>query len=83
MPKYIESGSRWATATEDCPVSKEQETKGIDSSNFDNKKLKNVPGLMSLHVCCDIQQIGPEFGVNSMKSWIHPILYQRFRLLVE
>jgi len=31
---------------------------------------------------CDIQMVGAEFGVNNMKEWIHPALYQRFRLVV-
>lgn len=26
----------------------------------------------------NIQLVGSEFGVNNMKAWIHPILYQRF-----
>lgn len=43
--QLVESGSRWATATEDCPVSKEQETEGPihkDSSKLDNKKFKKM-----------------------------------------
>ncbi len=37
---------------------------------------------MSLGFCCDIQMVGPEFGVKNMKSWIHPALSLRFRLVV-
>ncbi|KAG8550500.1 hypothetical protein GDO81_024898 [Engystomops pustulosus] len=37
---------------------------------------------MSLDFCCDIRMVGSEFGVNNMKAWIHPALYQRFRLVV-
>ncbi len=37
---------------------------------------------MSLGFCCDIQIVGPEFGVKNMKAWIHPALSQRFRLVV-
>ncbi|KAG8554186.1 hypothetical protein GDO81_003707 [Engystomops pustulosus] len=37
---------------------------------------------MSLDFCCDIRMVGSEFGVNNMKVWIHPALYQRFRLVV-
>ncbi len=37
---------------------------------------------MSLNFCCDIQMVGTEIGVNNMKIWIHPALYQWFRLVV-
>jgi len=46
--------------------------------NWTIKDWKTLPGLMSL----DIQMVGSEFGVNNMKAWIHPALYQRFRLVV-
>ncbi len=32
--------------------------------------------------CCDIQMVGSEFGVKSMKAWIHPAMSQWFRLVV-
>ncbi len=37
---------------------------------------------MSLDFCCDIHFVGSESGVNNIKAWIHPALYQRFRLVV-
>ncbi len=37
---------------------------------------------MSLDLCRDIQMEGLEFGVKNMKTWIHPALSQRFRLVV-
>lgn len=43
---------------------------------------KMLPGLLSLNFCSDTQIVGSEFGVNNMKTWIHPVLYQRFRLVV-
>ena len=39
-------------------------------------------GLMSLDFSCDIQMVGSEFGINNMKAWSHPALYQQFRLVV-
>ena len=41
-----------------------------------------LPGLMSLDFCSDIRTGGSELGVNNMKAWIHPALYQQFRLEV-
>ncbi len=46
------------------------------------KLKKTVPGLMSLDLCCNIQMVGSEFGIKNMKSWIHPPLSQRFRLML-
>ncbi len=43
---------------------------------------KMLPGLMSLDFCCNIQMVASEFGVKSMKAWIYPALYQRFRLVL-
>ena len=43
---------------------------------------ETFPGLTSLDFSCYIQMSGSEFGVNNMKAWIHPALYQRFRLVV-
>ncbi len=37
---------------------------------------KNMPGLMSLDFCCNIQMGGSEFGIKNMKAWIHPALSQ-------
>lgn len=37
---------------------------------------------MSLDFYCNIEMVGPKFGVNSMKTWIHSALYQKFRLLL-
>lgn len=37
--------------------------------------------LMSLDFCCHFQMVGSEFGVINMKAWIHPALYQWFRLV--
>lgn len=31
---------------------------------------------MSLNFQYDIQMVGSEFGINSVKAWIHPALYQ-------
>ena len=50
--------------------------------NWTIEDCKKLPGLMSLDFCCDIRMVGSEFGVNNMKAWIHPALYQRFRLVV-
>ena len=36
--------------------------------------------VKSLDFCCDIGTAGSEYVVNNMKAWIHPALYQRFRL---
>lgn len=36
---------------------------------------------MSLHFCCQIRMVGSEFAINNMKAWIHPALYQWFRLV--
>ncbi len=49
--------------------------------NWTIEDWKNI-GLISLNFCCDIQIVGSEFGVKSMKAWIHPALSQRFRLVV-
>lgn len=38
---------------------------------------------MSLEFCYDTQVVGSKFGVNNLKAWIHPALYQNFKLLVE
>ncbi len=52
-------------------------------NRWDEQKIgKMFPGVMSLHFCWDIQNVGSQFGVNNMTAWIHPTLYQRFRLLV-
>lgn len=40
-----------------------------------------LPGLMRLDFCCDIQMVGGEFGVNNMKTRIHPVSYQLVRLV--
>ncbi len=37
---------------------------------------------MSLGIVCDVQMVGAEFGVKNMKTWVHPALSQRFRLVV-
>ncbi len=50
--------------------------------NWTIEDWKNVPGLLSLDFCCDIQMVGSEFGVKYMKAWIHPALSQRLRLVV-
>ncbi len=50
--------------------------------NWTIEDWKTLPGLMSLDFCCDIQMLESEFSVKNMKSWIHPALSQRFRLLV-
>ena len=34
---------------------------------------------MSLNFSCDIQMVRSEFGINNLKAWIHPALYQQFR----
>lgn len=38
---------------------------------------------MSLDFCYNTQVVGSKFGVNNLKAWIHPALYQNFKLLVE
>ncbi len=50
--------------------------------NWTIEDWKNVPGLMSLDFCCDIQMVESEFGIKNMKAWIHPALSQWFRLLL-
>ncbi len=50
--------------------------------NWTIEDWKPLPGLMSLDFCCNIQMVGSEFGVKSMKAWIHPALSQWFRLVV-
>lgn len=48
----------------------------------DNGRLeKLLPGQMSLDFLCDIQMAGEDFDINNMKAWIHPTLYQWFRML--
>lgn len=37
---------------------------------------------MSLHLCYDIQMDGLEFGINNIKTWLHPALSQQLRLVV-
>lgn len=37
---------------------------------------------MSLNFSGNIEMAGSEFGVNNMKAWIRPALYQWFRLLL-
>lgn len=39
-------------------------------------------GLMHLNFCCVIQVIRSQFRVNNMKAWVHPALFQLFRLLL-
>lgn len=39
-------------------------------------------GLMSFHLSCDIWIVGSEFRVNNTKEWLHPALYQQFRLVL-
>ncbi len=39
-------------------------------------------GLISFDFCCITQMVGSEFGVKNMKAWIHPALFQQFRLVV-
>ena len=36
---------------------------------------------MSLDLCCNIQMIGSEVGVNNMKAWINPALHEQLRLV--
>lgn len=38
--------------------------------------------LMNLNIFCNIWLVGSEFGVNDMKAWIHPALYQQFGMVV-
>ncbi len=49
--------------------------------NWTIEDWKNV-ALSDESFCCDIQMIESEFGVKNMKTWIHPALSQRFRLLL-
>ncbi|MDF4280576.1 hypothetical protein P3371_24365 [Vibrio parahaemolyticus] len=46
--------------------------------NWTIEDWKTLPGLMSLDFCCHIQMVESEFGVNNMKAWIHPALYQQW-----
>lgn len=41
-----------------------------------------LSGLVSLEFCCHIWMVVSEFGLNNMKEWIYPALYQQFRLLL-
>lgn len=41
-----------------------------------------LPGLMSLYFGGDVQTVESEVGINNMQAWIHPALYQQFRLEV-
>lgn len=41
---------------------------------------ERLPRMMSLDFCC-IQIVGSEFGMNNIKVWIHPNLFQRSRLV--
>ncbi len=52
-------------------------------TKFGQQKIgKTLPGLMSLDFCCNIQRVGSDFRVKNMKAWIHPALFQWFRLVV-
>jgi len=42
---------------------------------------KNIIGLMCLDLCFKIQMIGFRIW-NNKKAWIHPALFQWFRLLL-
>lgn len=37
---------------------------------------------MSFDFSCNIQMVEPEIAINNMKAWIHPAMYQRFKLMV-
>ena len=50
--------------------------------NWTIEDWRNVAALMSLHFCCHNGIVWSEVGVKNMKAWIHPALYQRFRLVV-
>lgn len=67
------------------PVTQEQKTKATihtDTLKLENNN-KTLLGLMTHNFCWDVQMVGPEFGIYSMKAWIHPSLYDRFRLVVD
>lgn len=38
---------------------------------------------MSLDFCYDTQVVGSKFGVNNLKAWIHPALYQNFHIVED
>lgn len=42
---------------------------------------KRLTGSISLDFCWDIQMVGSEFSINTMKAQIHPALCQLFRLV--
>lgn len=42
-----------------------------------------VLGLMGLSFCCHCHTVGSDSGINNSKTWIHPTLYRRFRLVVQ
>ncbi len=88
--QHIEPWSRWATAAEDHTGCRSCQLRtahgGYNLHRLtkigQRKIVKTLPGLMSLDFCCDVQMVESEFGVKNMKAWIHPVLSQRFRLLV-
>ena len=69
-----------------CLVSSETEaTIHMGSPKVNKKKiLKMLPGLtMSLNFSSNIQVVGSGLGTSNIKSWIHPAVYQQFRLVVR
>lgn len=46
-------------------------------TKFYNRRLKKRCLVWWL----SISAVGSEFGINDMKAWVHPALYQRFKLV--
>lgn len=49
-----------------------------DGSSRNNRLKKS---LSESQVCCNVQMVGLEFGVNNMESRLHPASDQQVRLL--
>lgn len=41
-----------------------------------------LPSLTSSDFCCNVQIVGPKLSISNMKLYIHPTLYQLFKVVV-
>lgn len=72
-----------------APVILEPESEatfGTDSPNLDNRRLENFACSVDdqanvdlMLIWSDHSEVGLDFGVNDIKTWIHPAFYQHFR----
>lgn len=53
-----------------------------DSQKLVNKKLQKHWLAWWVNFCWNIQMVGSEFGMNNMKVYIYPALYQQFMVVV-